>query len=141
MQAKRFVVEKIAKRKRELRRLRHEDYERFMWLLKELQIKFVAPPAYYKHESKFALRKRLAREDAYAMKKEKVAELKERLESEKEKFFEHKVEVLAEIEADLAKFNINKDDVLQNVEKERRRKLDLDFWSKILCRKDHVIQL
>lgn len=126
MQAKRFVVEKIAKRKRELRRLRLEDYERFLWLMKELQIKYVPPTMYNFNETKYGRRKRLAREEAFKMKTQKLDELKERLDQEKISFLEDKAKIMQEIEQDMAKFNIDKEEMLKLVETKRRSKLGLD---------------
>lgn len=45
--AKSQLIEKIQGRKKLLKFLRKEDYQRFMWLLKELQIRYVLPPDYY----------------------------------------------------------------------------------------------
>ncbi|XP_033741479.1 uncharacterized protein LOC117328177 [Pecten maximus] len=126
MQAKRFVVEKIAKRKRELRRLRSEDYERFLWLMKELEIKYVPPSMYNFKETKYGRRKRLAREEAFKMKAQKLDELKARLDAEKILFLEEKAKTMQEIEKDLTKFDINREELLKMVEVKRRSKLGLD---------------
>ncbi|XP_060077799.1 uncharacterized protein LOC132557332 [Ylistrum balloti] len=126
MQAKRFVVEKIAKRKRELRRLRAEDYERFLWLMNKLEIKYVPPSMYTRKETKYGRRKRLAREEAFQMKAQKLDELKARLDAEKVLFSKEKDVIMKEIEMDLTKFNIDREDVLKKVEEKRRAKLGLD---------------
>ena len=42
------LVEKIQLRKKILKYLRRTDYQRFMWLLQELQIRYVLPPEYYR---------------------------------------------------------------------------------------------
>ncbi|OWF42997.1 uncharacterized protein LOC110460356 [Mizuhopecten yessoensis] len=126
MQAKRFVVEKIAKRKRELRRMRSEDYERFLWLMKELEIKYVAPSVHNRKETKYGRRKRLAREEAFMMKAQKLDELKARLEAEKIIFLKKKAAIMSEIEVDMKKFNIDKEELLKKVEVKRLEKLGLN---------------
>jgi len=106
-----------------MKRLRREDYVSFIWLLKMLQVKYVPVKPYTMHESKFARQKRQAREAAMDLKRQQLTELREKLSEEREVFLEHKKKVLADFEDKIAKYDLDKKQILQAVEKKRKEKI------------------
>nr|KAG5711230.1 hypothetical protein BaRGS_004874 [Batillaria attramentaria] len=120
--SKSVLVEKIQMRKKILKFLRREDYQRFLWLLRELRIRYVLPPDYYKHESKRFKRKQEVFKAADELRKKKIAELREQLESEREEFMQYKAETLKQIEDDMAKYNLDKEQFAAKLRRKREGK-------------------
>lgn len=111
-------------RKKLLKNLRKKDYEVFLWLLKELKIKYSPQANYIKPESKRAYYKRLAREEAMAYRDQKLEELREQLEEEKKVFEVEKAKVLAQIETDIKEHNLDKTQLLKYVKAKQVEKSD-----------------
>lgn len=107
--------EMIEKRTKLLKDLSRRDYDRFLWLLKELKIE-------YRPRNKFTMIKlskrdkirQEAADEVAQQKEEKVQKLRERFAEEKERFMEHKKSVLEEIERDIEKYQLDKNKIIQN---------------------------
>lgn len=96
---KAYLYERIAKRKKLLSYLRVQDYDRFLWLLKELKLTYTPVKQYdYFTLGKRALEKKRIREELYAEMTTKIKSVKERIEVEKENFLQEKEKVLEEID-------------------------------------------
>ncbi|KAK6187937.1 hypothetical protein SNE40_005855 [Patella caerulea] len=119
--SKSILVEKIQKRKKYMKFLRREDYERFEWLLDELKIKYIPPPAYYKFVSKRQKRKIEVKDAAYAVRQSKIDALKKKLEAEKEAFMQEKEEILAEIQKEAEKYELDPELFKQSLIREREK--------------------
>lgn len=113
------LVEKIQMRKKILKILRRTDYQRFLWLLQELRIRYVLPPDYYRQVTKRFRRKQRVWEAANNLRLKKIAELKEQLEAEKADFLRSKEETLNEIQADAAKYGFDLEEFAKKLERKR----------------------
>lgn len=113
------LVEKIQLRKKILKYLRRKDYQRFLWLLQELRIRYVLPPDYYRQITKKYRRKQQVWEEANNLRLKKIADLKAQLEAEREEFVRYKEEVLSRIEADAAKYNLDLQEFVKKLERKR----------------------
>ncbi|KAL5009824.1 hypothetical protein ScPMuIL_012129 [Solemya velum] len=110
------LIEKIAMRKKMLKYLRRDDYERFIWLLKELKIRYVPSPPYMGRVTRRAQRKRDARENAIELQNRKIADLMEKFEKEKVEFYKYKTETLKEIEEDIEKYSLDRASIIKSVQ-------------------------
>lgn len=111
---KSYLIERIAKRKKYLERLRSVDYNRFMWLLKELKISYTP----YNKYSYYKMRKRAAvktevKQEYLNEKQRKIEEVKQKLEEEKEQFFQLKEKILKEIDNDIKEYGLDKVEILK----------------------------
>jgi len=102
------LVKRIWKRYKLLRLLQQRDIEKFNWLCDKLQIKFTLVPEYNRKESKRSKRKREAREAFFRAREGKLENFRNKLEVEKVAFEEHKKRELADIEAHLKTFGVDK---------------------------------
>ena len=107
--------ELIDKRTKLLKNLSKRDYDRFIWLLKELKIEYRPnnPKTLAKLSKKDTVRKEAA-DEVVQNKEEKLKKLRERFAQEKEKFMEHKKSVLEEIEQDIETYQLDKEKIIQN---------------------------
>ena len=96
-------------------RLRSLDYDKFLWLCKQLQIKYVTIPEYNRKVSKRAALKAAARNEAIAIKKEKMRLFQEKLGEEKQQFKEYKEAALSDIEKKLETLKLDNDSHLGKV--------------------------
>ncbi|GFN90127.1 28S ribosomal protein s15, mitochondrial [Plakobranchus ocellatus] len=125
-----FLLKRIFRRRRLLTHLREIDHERFEWLLRELKIRYVIPRDREEHKG-WKHDKRVATQDeAKALQRQKLQELKDKLEEEKKSFYEFKSKILAEIERDLEKYGLDRSflDELQVVEKETEKPHKILTW-------------
>ncbi|XP_045195325.1 28S ribosomal protein S15, mitochondrial-like [Mercenaria mercenaria] len=113
---KSYLIERIAKRKKLLKFLRKLDYDRFLWLLKELKVTWTPddPYRYFNKLSKKAILKKEAREEMLSEKRKKVENIRAELETEKEKFYKMKEKVLQEIDNDIKEYGLNKVEILKS---------------------------
>ncbi|XP_052087763.1 28S ribosomal protein S15, mitochondrial-like isoform X7 [Mytilus californianus] len=112
---KSVLNESIAKRKKFLKELRAEDYERFIWLLKELKIRYI--PA--KKTVRVSKRQNRINENQTIsddIRNKKEEELRLVLEREKEEYLMNKEKILEDIEKEIEEYGLNKEEILQNVE-------------------------
>lgn len=117
--SKMWCVGRIRNRKRMLMELRELDYNNFQWLLKELQISYEPPNEYSKFkESKRAKRKRLAREQAIAIRKAKMEDYRQKLEKEKVAFVEFKEKELSDIIEQMKELGMSEKPSLSDMLKE-----------------------
>ncbi|KAK3756146.1 hypothetical protein RRG08_065553 [Elysia crispata] len=125
-----FLLKRIFKRRRLLSHLREIDHERFEWLLKELKIRYVIPRDREEHKGWKHDKRVATQEEAKALQRKKLEELKIKYEEEKKSFFEHKSKVMAEIERDLEKYGVDRSflDDLQVVEKETEKPHKILSW-------------
>ena len=107
--------ELIEKRTKLLKNLSKRDYDRFLWLLKELKIEYKPknPKTLVKLSKKDTVRKGAA-DEVTQNKEEKLEKLRERFAEEKERFMEHKKSVLEGIERDIETYQLDKDKIIQN---------------------------
>ena len=109
------LVIRIARRKKYLKLLRNEDYERFLWLLKELKIRYIparkTTRVTYKQER---IKSAETKADEQMIIKED--EIRRLLEKEKEEYLKAKPQMLEEIENDIKEYGLSKEEILQNVE-------------------------
>ncbi|KAL8599111.1 hypothetical protein ACOMHN_007827 [Nucella lapillus] len=101
------LVEKIQLRKKMLKNLRRNDYQRFLWLLQELRIRYVLPPDYHKLITRKYRRKQEVWEAANSLRQKKMDALKAQLAAEKEDFLRHKEEVLKQLEEDAQSYGLD----------------------------------
>ncbi|KAK3580502.1 hypothetical protein CHS0354_001100 [Potamilus streckersoni] len=106
---KRLLVEQIQRRRKLLKFLKKQDYERFIWLLKDLKVKFINIPAFNKRETRKGRLKRLAQEESLALKRKKIEALKQQLAEEHKIFQEQKKQIMNTIEKDITNFNLDKE--------------------------------
>ncbi|XP_061193557.1 uncharacterized protein LOC133201771 [Saccostrea echinata] len=118
-----ILQEQIQGRQKELKKLRKADYKRFIWLLKELELKYKPHPLYVDVNSRRAKMRQYLREEACRNIREKIRTVYERLDNEKEKFYAEKEKQLAEIRRDLAEYNINDYEVLEKVKVLRQQRV------------------
>ncbi|XP_062603381.1 small ribosomal subunit protein uS15m-like [Saccostrea cucullata] len=118
-----ILQEQIQGRQKELKKLRKADYQRFIWLLKELELKYKPHPLYVDVNSRRAKMRQYLREEACRKIREKIQTVYERLDDEKEKFYAEKEKQLAEIRKDLLEYNINDYEVLENVKVLRQQRV------------------
>lgn len=120
---KSYLIERIAKRKKFLQRLRALDYERFMWLLKELQISYTPHNKYdYFKMGRRALEKRAVKDEVLSEKQRKMEELREKIEKEKEQFFTLKEKILKEIDDDVKEYGLDKVEILTDFAKQMKER-------------------
>lgn len=117
--SKSVLVEKIQMRKKILKFLRREDYQRFMWLLRELRIRYVLPKDYQKRETRRYKRKQAVFKAADELRKKKIAELREQLEAEREEFMKYKEATLQQIEEDIAKYSLDRSEFEEKLKRQR----------------------
>ncbi|KAK7107127.1 small ribosomal subunit protein uS15m-like [Littorina saxatilis] len=115
---KSMLVEKIQMRKKILKILRRTDYQRFLWLLQELHIRYVLHPLYYRRVTKKYRRKQEVWEAANSLRLKKIAALKDQLEAEKAEFLRYKEKALKQIEEDAKHYDLD----LGTFEEELKRK-------------------
>ena len=91
-----------------------------MWLLKELQVTWTPedPYRYYKL-SKRALTKKQVREEMLQERRQKTEQVREELEAEKEKFYEMKRKVLTEINNDINRYKLNKEELMKTFKNQK----------------------
>lgn len=118
-----ILLEQIQGRKKELKKLRKRDYKRFIWLLKELELRYRPHPLYVDLNSRRARMRQYLREETCRIIREKINAVYTRLEGEKENFYTEKEKVLSEIRKDLSEHNISAYDVLQNVRRLRQERV------------------
>ncbi|XP_041354970.1 28S ribosomal protein S15, mitochondrial-like [Gigantopelta aegis] len=120
--SKAVLVEKIQRRKKMMKYLRRQDYEHFQWLLRELKIKYVLPPAYYGQITRKFRRKEEAVHEAVRLRREKLKTLEGELAQERVEFEKYKVKTLAQIEKDISDLNLDADAIkkklVRKIEKE-----------------------
>ncbi|XP_076079886.1 uncharacterized protein LOC143049990 [Mytilus galloprovincialis] len=112
---KSVLNESIAKRKKFLKELRAEDYERFIWLLKELKIRYI--PA--KKTVRVSKRQNRINENKTIsddIRNKKEEELRLVLEREKEEYLMNKEKILEDIEKEIEEYGLDKEEILKNVE-------------------------
>ena len=113
--AKVLLKEKIEKRQKLLKQLSKHDYDRFVWLLKELKINY--KPHTKETVTRLTKREKIRKAVEDKMKVEKTAKmeaLRERFIKEKELFMEHKKKILEEIARDIEKYELDKDKIIQS---------------------------
>lgn len=107
--SKMTLIKMIWNRHKLLRKLRRRDYEKFTWLAEKMQLQY--RPEKRMHEvkrvTKRAARKAVARNAFLDVKKQKLAEFRDKLASEREAFEKHKEAELSQIEALLKGLGIN----------------------------------
>lgn len=109
---KAHLYDRIAKRKKILSYLRQQDYDRFLWLLKELKITYTIPDRYhYFKKNKRALAKQKIRDDLYSEMNKKMAALKIQIEAEKDAYLKEKAAVLDGINDAVSRSVITEEDV------------------------------
>lgn len=82
--------------------LKAKDIEKFNWITSELKLKYVEPTRFDNRKlSKKGVRKKIARDAAVALRKEKMEEFRKRLDQEKVVFEKYRDGELAKIEAEL----------------------------------------
>ncbi|RUS71659.1 hypothetical protein EGW08_020583 [Elysia chlorotica] len=125
-----YLLKRIFKRRRLLTHLREIDHERFEWLLKELKIRYVIPRDREEHKGWKYDKRVSTQQEAKALQRKKLEDLKVKFEDEKKTFFEHKSKILAEIEKDLERYGVDKSflDDLQVVEKETEKPHKILSW-------------
>ncbi|XP_076466123.1 small ribosomal subunit protein uS15m-like [Babylonia areolata] len=116
------LVEKIQLRKKMLKKLRRTDYQRFLWLLQELRIRYVLPPDYYRRITRKYRRKQRVWEAASSLRQKKIEALKAQLEAEKADFLRHKEEVLRQLGEDAQRYGLDLGDFEQKLERKRMGK-------------------
>lgn len=125
-----FLLKRIFRRRRLLTHLREIDHERFEWLLRELKIRYVIPRDRVEHKGWKHDKRVATQEEARALQRKKLEDLKAKFEEKKKSFQEHKRKILAEIERDLEKFGMDKSflDDLQVKEKETLKPHKILTW-------------
>ena len=104
-----------------LTHLRELDYDNFKWLLEELKIEYTPPDEYAKFkDSKRSRRIKAAREQAFAIRREKLEEYRKKLKKEKVNFLEIKGKEMANIEDQMEQLGLSCGDSLLD----RLRQLD-----------------
>ncbi|KAL3883758.1 hypothetical protein ACJMK2_029990 [Sinanodonta woodiana] len=121
---KRLLVEHIQRRRKLLKYLKKQDYERFIWLLKDLKVRFINIPLFNKRESRRDKIKRLAKEESLALKNKKIEALKQQLAEEHSKFQEQKKQIMDKIEKDIAEFSLDRELIAKSLKQwnETKRK-------------------
>lgn len=104
--AKNLLILRLQARKKHLRRLRSRDYEKFIWLCEELQMKYVPIPQYNRKPSKAATIKKKAREAALKEMSKRMREFRLKLQEEKEEFLKVKARELERIEKELEELQL-----------------------------------
>ncbi|ESO85767.1 hypothetical protein LOTGIDRAFT_235732 [Lottia gigantea] len=120
---KSILVEKIQQRRKYLKFMRREDYERFEWLLEELQIQYIPVPRYHIPEGKRNKRKSAAKAEAYAVRQKKIDDLKAKLEEEKHEFLNYKDKVMSEMKRDIETYKLDKDFFQKQLYREDERRM------------------
>lgn len=144
---KTYLINRIFKRKKLLRALRKLDYDRYMWLLKELQVTCspVNPYEYFKFRTtgRRATLKRETREAVLAEKKRKLEEIKAELTKEKEKFFDLKGKIFEEIDRDIKEYGLDKVEVLTKFQKRlaEQQRLKMESQKKISKKKQIIEEM
>lgn len=108
------------------------DYDRFLWLIKELQVTLspVNRFDYYKFQtvSRRARLRRAARKKMMKKKNKKMRRVRLLFAKEKEKFYQLKEEMLKEIDRDIAELGLDKVKILtdfQNrLDEERKQRVE-----------------
>lgn len=98
------LIKRIFIRNANLKKLQAIDMEKFVWLTSELQIRIV--PKGEPYVSKREVRAQAARDAKDALIKQKTAELRKRLDEERQKFDEYRRAELADIEQSLKELGI-----------------------------------
>ena len=102
------LKKRIELRNEDLKKLLEIDSEKFGWLTEKLKIKYTLPTKYDKFLNlpKRAERKRVARDAAIALVKQKSLTLQKKLEEELVRFNKYKEQQLSKIKADLKELGI-----------------------------------
>lgn len=97
----------ITSRMRMLGELKLLDYDKFLWLCERLQLQYI-PEDPYKHIrlGKRAMRKKIARDAALKMCKDKLADLRQQLEKEKVVFLEAKEKEMRQLEEEMRQLGV-----------------------------------
>lgn len=103
------LVEKIQMRKKLLKYLRQEDYQRFLWLLRELKIHYAPIQEYHGHASKKFLKRSSTVKAAFDVRKQKLFELREQLDAERVDYEVYKQKTLVNIKNDIDKLNLDRE--------------------------------
>ncbi|XP_060575229.1 small ribosomal subunit protein uS15m-like [Ruditapes philippinarum] len=120
---KAHLIERIAKRKKTLKKLRALDYDRFLWLLKELKLTWTPEDPYrYWKPCRRSRIKQGVRQEMRKEKREKIEKVQADIEQEKEKFYEMKQKVLEEIDKEIKQYGLDKEKILREF---KRRKEDI----------------
>ena len=113
--AKVNLKEKIEKRAKLLRILSGKDYDRFLWLLKELKIQFKHKTREdYIRLTKKQVKEKEVTDEVLRKRTERLGELRERFAKEKEQFMEYKKTTLDEIDREIKEYNLDKDKLIKN---------------------------
>ena len=100
-----------------LKYLRKQDYENFLWLLRELKIRYVPPPAYYKRITRKYRRKEEVLHEAVRLRREKLKALQDQLAQERVEFEEYKQKTLEQIEKDIKELNLDREAIKKKLER------------------------
>ncbi len=85
-----------------MKKLRFKDYEKFLWLCEELQIKYIPIPEYTRRIPKRTAERNTIRKAALALRKEKLATFQKQLEEQRKVFNQHKEKEMEFIGKELA---------------------------------------
>ncbi|XP_052239699.1 28S ribosomal protein S15, mitochondrial-like isoform X2 [Dreissena polymorpha] len=124
---KQYLIERIAKRKKILGYLRQLDYDRYLWMLREMKMTYTQPDPYRffnKKKSERIMTYKKTREDLFQAISDKMEKVKAEVQAEKEKFFKEKEMVLAQIDQQIAQAGLNKEEVIARYEKKLQLKTD-----------------
>jgi ribosome assembly protein YihI (activator of Der GTPase) len=91
------------------------DYDKFLWLCEELQMKYVPIPQYHRRLSKMATLKKVARDEALRIMKEKMEAFKLKLVKESEEFRSYKEQELMKIEEEIQELGLSDSDPIKKV--------------------------
>ncbi|XP_052811338.1 28S ribosomal protein S15, mitochondrial-like [Mya arenaria] len=130
---KAYLVERIAKRKKILGYLRQLDYDRYLWMLKELKVTYAQPDpyAYWKKTGSRVTKQAEQREHLYSTMREKINKVQAEIETKKKEFRKEKEMVMAEIDKDIEEYNLNKEKIIADYEK---RMIEKSSINKPVCK-------
>ena len=97
----------ISFRNKLLKQLRDVDYEKFLWICEKLDIVYT-PPNPYKNcpLGRRAMRKKIARDEMFKVRRQKLEELEKKLEAEKVVFLKEKEEEMKVLEAEMKQLGV-----------------------------------
>ncbi|XP_046577216.1 28S ribosomal protein S15, mitochondrial-like [Haliotis rubra] len=125
------LVEKIQMRKKLLKYLRKEDYQRFLWLLRELRIRYVPIQEYHGHASKKFLKRSGTVKAAFNVRKQKLIELREQLDAERVDYEVYKQKALADIQIDIEKLCLDRNLLWKQQVRESMTKAEVKLLKKV----------
>ncbi|XP_071115259.1 small ribosomal subunit protein uS15m-like [Haliotis cracherodii] len=124
------LVEKIQMRKKLLKYLRQEDYQRFLWLLRELKIRYAPIQEYHGHASKKFLKRSSTVKAAFDVRKQKLFELREQLDAERVDYEVYKQKTLVNIKNDIDKLNLDRELLWKQQVRESVTKAEVNLLKK-----------